>query len=121
VRRGDANARSGKRIRLQPAPGFREGVMIASAIGMVATIVTAAAGEYAQCPPLDISRFWIPPDVEYAEEEFLAKAKRMNDAGTCVIDGWFGRNYGRFYYTVIPPGGDNLGKVISFSFEQLKK
>ena len=73
-----------------------------------------------KCPPLDPHRFWLPDDRSHAMEIFLEKARRINDSGTCVVDGWYGKNEHKYYMTVIPPGYNRIGKVVSFSFEELR-
>lgn len=73
-----------------------------------------------RCDPLDLTRFWVPDDMEFAMPDFIDKARKINDSGTCVVDGWFGRNENKFYMTVVPPGYHRIGKVRSFTLKELR-
>ncbi|HWI41552.1 MAG TPA: hypothetical protein VNX25_08695 [Verrucomicrobiae bacterium] len=74
-----------------------------------------------RCPKLDLRRFYISKEMEHARKDFFAKANRLNDSGYCVTDGWWGKVTNKFHFTVIPPGGDQIGIVESFTVEELKK
>lgn len=72
-----------------------------------------------KCSPIEEERFWLPDDQASAMPLFLDKARRINDTGTCVVDGWFGKNAHKFYMTIVPPGSSRIGRVVSFTHEEL--
>ena len=81
-------------------------------------VVSASA--YAECPPLDPAVLWLPEDKAFAKERFVAMAKRLNDAGQCVVEGGFGSSYQKFYITVSPNGDPTTGaKILRYSYEEL--
>lgn len=99
-------------------------MIVAAGISFLSTPTLSVAGDVppdTKCPPVDQMRFWLPDDMDFAMSDFLAKATTINNSGTCVIDGWFGRNENKFYMTVVPPGYSKIGKVKSFTLGELRK
>lgn len=66
----------------------------------MATTRTADQGVTSTCRPIDPASLGLPDDKAEARADFIAKAQRLNAAGTCVIEGSFGRDYGKFYFAV---------------------
>ena len=75
----------------------------------------------AACPPIDPATLWLPKDKDFAKQQFLAKAKRLNDSGQCVIEGSFGKAHDKFYITVSKSGSVRDAQILRFTFEELSK
>lgn len=62
-----------------------------------------AAKPRPSCPPIEEGALWLPDDKAYAMDAFIAKANRLNASGVCVLDGSWGIDHQKFYYSVSKP------------------
>lgn len=84
-------------------------------------LVTLPSNSFAACPPIKPGSVWVSKDKKFAKKRLLAKAKRLNDSGKCVIEGGFGRNYNQFYFGVTETGDLKDAKILKFTYEELSK
>ncbi|MCH8134600.1 MAG: hypothetical protein IIB77_01310 [Proteobacteria bacterium] len=76
---------------------------------------------FAACPPIEDGVLRLPADKKWAETDFNAKAKRLNDSGLCVIEGSWGSTMKKFYITVSKTGNIREAKILRFTAAELKK
>lgn len=80
-----------------------------------------SAPALAACPPIEDGALWLPADKNWAESDFNAKAKRLNDSGLCVIEGSWGSSTKKFYITVSETGNIRDAEILRFTAAELKK
>lgn len=92
-----------------------------TAVCWIVLIALLSAPALAACPPIEDGVLWLPADKKWAETDFNAKAKRLNDSGLCVIEGSWGSSTKKFYITVSNTGNIRHAKILRFTAAELKK
>jgi hypothetical protein len=99
-------------------------VVVLIAVAWVATSKspsssTPAVGRYERCPAIDPATLWLPKGHEPARDDFIAKAYWLNTNGQCVLDGSYGEQTRKYYFSVRPLGEKNA-KHMRFTRDELR-
>jgi hypothetical protein len=90
--------------------------------GIVFLLLLACCEIAVACPPIDKGAFWLPKDKVQHLDKLISKAKRLNKAGQCALEGSFGKDTGKYYITVSDTGEvDASARILRFTLEELTK
>ena len=74
-----------------------------------------------KCPDIDPAAFWTKPGKTEDISYLLAKARRLNAAGECALEGGWGPAYQRYFIAVSPTGRPENARNLRFTREELER
>ncbi len=72
-----------------------------------------------RCQPIKQSRLLLPSQQLFMRRYFIEKARQINDAGRCVVDGGYDQQQRLFFYRVNDTSDPNQLTTLRFSSQQL--
>lgn len=72
-----------------------------------------------RCQPIRQSTLMLPSEQLFARKYFIDRAKRLNDAGRCVVGGGFDGQLNVFYYQVNDTDDPRQITVLRYTFKEL--
>ncbi|ABK99176.1 hypothetical protein [Pelobacter propionicus] len=72
-----------------------------------------------RCQPIKQSKLLLPSQQLFMRTYFIEKARQLNDAGRCVVDGGYNQQKKVFYYRVNDTNNPAQLTTLEYSFQQI--
>lgn len=74
-----------------------------------------------RCQPIKQSKLLLPSEQLFVRKYFIDRARQLNDAGRCVVDGGYDQQKRVFYYRVNDTSDPNQLTTLQYTFSQLSQ